>query len=489
MADYDRNNIFARILRGELPCKKVYEDDYALAFHDINPQAPVHVLVIPKGEYVSNMDFSATAPTETIAGFWRAVGTVARAARAGAGRLSPGRQQRRQRRPDRVPFPRPYRQRQAAATLGPRPRMICARALLALAALAPLRAPTAQPARPRFYAKGTKQRAVRFAGSDGATLAGTLLLPIWSELEKVPGVVLVVGQRPDRPRRQQPAGARPHRSPEADRRASGRGRHRQPALRQARHRRLDVQAERLDRRAGALLLLGQFRRRRRRRPRRAGEARRDQVLCHGPAGPQRGRLAGAGRGTGHRRRTRRTAWCWWPRPAGSWPTSCAPRSGAARPTSWRRPIAPSPPSRRPAMCRPTCRASCSALFPPYAGPFLQRLLAFDPAQALAASRLPCLLLQGARRPPGRAHGGRPAPDRRARQARCAGRGGGHSRGQPQSQGWSQWPTDAGFAGPMAPAAAPSHSWLKLARCLSWALDRRAAQADHPGAETEEATWP
>ena len=62
MADYDRNNIFARILRGELPCKKVYEDDHALAFHDINPQAPVHVLVIPKGEYVSNMDFSATAP-------------------------------------------------------------------------------------------------------------------------------------------------------------------------------------------------------------------------------------------------------------------------------------------------------------------------------------------------------------------------------------------------------------------------------------------
>ena len=74
-----------------------------------------------------------------------------------------------------------------------------------------------------------------------------------------------------------------------------------------------------------------------------------------------------------------------------------------------------------------------ALFPPYAGPFLQRLLAFDPAQALATSRLPCLVLQGARRPPGRADGGRAAPDRRARQARCAGRGGGHPRGQPQSQ--------------------------------------------------------
>jgi histidine triad (HIT) family protein len=78
MAGYDRNNVFARILRGELPCRKVYEDAFALAFHDISPQAPVHVLVIPKGEYVSNMDFSARAPTETVAGFWRAVGAVAR---------------------------------------------------------------------------------------------------------------------------------------------------------------------------------------------------------------------------------------------------------------------------------------------------------------------------------------------------------------------------------------------------------------------------
>ncbi|CAN5776629.1 histidine triad nucleotide-binding protein [soil metagenome] len=78
MSDYDPNNIFARMLRGEVPCKKVYEDDFALAFHDINPQAPVHVLVIPKGPYVSNMDFSANAPSEMVAGFWRAVGTVAR---------------------------------------------------------------------------------------------------------------------------------------------------------------------------------------------------------------------------------------------------------------------------------------------------------------------------------------------------------------------------------------------------------------------------
>ena len=74
---YDPNNIFAKILRGEIPCNKVYEDEYALAFHDINPQAPVHVLVIPKGEYVSMADFTASASTDLIAGFFRAVGKVA----------------------------------------------------------------------------------------------------------------------------------------------------------------------------------------------------------------------------------------------------------------------------------------------------------------------------------------------------------------------------------------------------------------------------
>jgi histidine triad (HIT) family protein len=75
---YDPNNIFAKILRGEIPCNKVYEDEHALAFHDIAPQAPVHVLVIPKGEWVSWDDFSAGASEAEIAGFVRAVGTVAR---------------------------------------------------------------------------------------------------------------------------------------------------------------------------------------------------------------------------------------------------------------------------------------------------------------------------------------------------------------------------------------------------------------------------
>jgi diadenosine tetraphosphate (Ap4A) HIT family hydrolase len=75
---YDDANIFAKILRGEIPNRTVYEDDFALAFHDINPQAPTHVLVIPKGAYVCWDDFSAKASDAEIAGFVRAVGKVAR---------------------------------------------------------------------------------------------------------------------------------------------------------------------------------------------------------------------------------------------------------------------------------------------------------------------------------------------------------------------------------------------------------------------------
>jgi histidine triad (HIT) family protein len=75
---YDDSNVFAKILRGELPCSKVYEDEHALAFHDINPMAPIHILVIPKGPYVSWDDFSARASDAEIAGFVRAVGHVAR---------------------------------------------------------------------------------------------------------------------------------------------------------------------------------------------------------------------------------------------------------------------------------------------------------------------------------------------------------------------------------------------------------------------------
>jgi diadenosine tetraphosphate (Ap4A) HIT family hydrolase len=76
---YDDGNVFARILRGEIPAKTVYEDEHALAFHDINPQAPLHVLVIPKGRYVSMADFTANAPAELVTGFFRAVGRTAEA--------------------------------------------------------------------------------------------------------------------------------------------------------------------------------------------------------------------------------------------------------------------------------------------------------------------------------------------------------------------------------------------------------------------------
>jgi diadenosine tetraphosphate (Ap4A) HIT family hydrolase len=77
---YDNDNVFARILRGEIPSRKVYEDEHVLAFHDTNPLAPTHVLVIPKGPYVSWDDFSERASNEEIAAFVRAVGRIAREA-------------------------------------------------------------------------------------------------------------------------------------------------------------------------------------------------------------------------------------------------------------------------------------------------------------------------------------------------------------------------------------------------------------------------
>ena len=75
---YDPENVFAKILRSEIPCDRVYEDDWALAFKDIKPQAPVHILVVPKGEYVSSDDFAANASDAEIAGFFRAIGEIAR---------------------------------------------------------------------------------------------------------------------------------------------------------------------------------------------------------------------------------------------------------------------------------------------------------------------------------------------------------------------------------------------------------------------------
>ena len=75
---YDKNNIFAKILRGEIPCKKIYEDKYTLAFHDVNPQKKVHVLVIPKGEYINLDDFSSNASEEEISGLIKGISIVAK---------------------------------------------------------------------------------------------------------------------------------------------------------------------------------------------------------------------------------------------------------------------------------------------------------------------------------------------------------------------------------------------------------------------------
>ena len=75
---YDRNNIFAKILRGEIPCKKIYEDEYILSFYDVNPQKKIHALVIPKGEYVNLDDFSSRASEKEIVGLIKGIGTVAK---------------------------------------------------------------------------------------------------------------------------------------------------------------------------------------------------------------------------------------------------------------------------------------------------------------------------------------------------------------------------------------------------------------------------
>ena len=77
---YDPQNIFAKILRGEIPCTKLHDDAFALAFPDIRPQAPTHVLVIPKGAYVDAADFATRASEAEITGFWRAVGAMVKAA-------------------------------------------------------------------------------------------------------------------------------------------------------------------------------------------------------------------------------------------------------------------------------------------------------------------------------------------------------------------------------------------------------------------------
>jgi histidine triad (HIT) family protein len=75
---YDKNNIFAKILKGEIPCKKIYENDYILSFYDINPQKKIHALVIPKGEYINLDDFISKASEREIAALIKGIGEVAK---------------------------------------------------------------------------------------------------------------------------------------------------------------------------------------------------------------------------------------------------------------------------------------------------------------------------------------------------------------------------------------------------------------------------
>jgi histidine triad (HIT) family protein len=75
---YDDNNIFAKILKGEIPCNKIYEDDFVLSFYDINPQKKIHALVIPKGKYINLDDFSINASSEEMVGLIKGINTVAK---------------------------------------------------------------------------------------------------------------------------------------------------------------------------------------------------------------------------------------------------------------------------------------------------------------------------------------------------------------------------------------------------------------------------
>ena len=86
---YDKNNIFAKILRGEIPCKRIYEDEYILAFHDINPQKKIHALVISKGAYINFDDFSSNASEKEIVGLIKGIGTVAK--KLGVSKVGEGR--------------------------------------------------------------------------------------------------------------------------------------------------------------------------------------------------------------------------------------------------------------------------------------------------------------------------------------------------------------------------------------------------------------
>ena len=342
--------------------------------------------------------------------------------------------------------------------------MILRRALLALTALTAPGALTpfaagAQPARPRFYAKGTKQRALRFAGSQGATLAGTLLLPIWSELEKVPGVVLVSGSGPtDRDgnnalvpdridllkqiaellaeagiaslrydkRGIGASSAKPHGSiAELERFFSWENFVGDVVAAQAelvKHDEIKSYATALlGHSEGGLLVL----------------AAAPTIVNNPPYGMVLVATPGRKLAEILRAQIARGA----PNLA-----AAADHTIAAIEATGHVPA--------------DLPRELGALFPLYAGPFLQRMLALDPAQALASSRLPCLLLQGAAdrqvvpmedvQPLIDALGKRDAPGEAVIVPAAS-----------HNLKVAQWPTDAGFAGLIAPAAAAKlTSWMK-----------------------------
>jgi len=341
--------------------------------------------------------------------------------------------------------------------------MISRRALLLAGAVSPAMAPATAVAqtttRPRYYAKGTRQRAVRFAASEGATLAGTLLMPIWTELEKVPGVVLVSGSGP------------------TDRDGNN-----------------PLVPERIDLMKQIAALLAE-----------AGIAslRYDKRGIGGSTPRPSGSLAEQERffawdnfvgdvAAAHAELVRHDE-------IKSYATALIGHSEggllvlAAAPTIAKNPphgmALLATPGRKlsqilraqiargaPNLVAPADRAMATiastghvpadlpreleALFPPYAGPFLQKLLAFDPAAALAASRLPCLVLHGA--------GDRQIVPMEDVQPLIDALGKRDAAGEAvvipaasHNLKIAQWPTDPGFAGPISQAAATKlTSWMK-----------------------------
>jgi alpha-beta hydrolase superfamily lysophospholipase len=337
--------------------------------------------------------------------------------------------------------------------------MIHRRVLLALGGLAPLAA-TAQPARPRFYAKGTRQRAVRFTGSEGATLVGTLLLPIWSELEKVPGVVLVAGSGPtDRDGNNSLVPDRIDLLKQIAELLAEAG------IASLRYDKRGIGAS-TSRPSGSIAELERFFS----WDNFVGDvvAAQAELVRHDEIKPYATALLGHSEG-------------------GILVLAAAPAITRNPPHGM---VLVATPGRRladilraqigrgaPNLAGPADRAiaaieatghvpadlprELSALFPPYAGPFLQRLLAFDPAQALAASRLPCLVLQGGAdrqivpmedvQPLIDALGKRDAPGEAVIVPAAS-----------HNLKVAQWPTDAGFAGPISSAAAAKlTSWMRL----------------------------